>query len=118
MTGPSGVDQAAAPAERISDGFRVFAALSQGDDARAVEVLAGMTGDALEGLSEVGRDLAYYCDHDPLQRDRVWRVAAVLALHVDDQGLCSHCDGLVRDGAGTGRVPWPCPTARALGAAS
>jgi hypothetical protein len=46
------------------------------------------------------------------------RAAAALELHVNDHGLCSHCDGLARSAMLPGRVPWPCRTALALGAAS
>jgi hypothetical protein len=46
------------------------------------------------------------------------RIGAALEIHYDDHGVCAGCDALIRDAGGHGHVPWPCGTARALGAAS
>lgn len=45
MAGPSGVDRPAAPVDHITDPFRVFAALMQGDHERAADLIVHM-GDA------------------------------------------------------------------------
>jgi hypothetical protein len=126
MVGPSGADKPSDQVDYITDPFRVFSALSQGDPDRAASIIVRMGDVEFADLRRVAHSLDVMSAREAVARQGVpdsWQAPEVAPLPIEggehyrqvypSNGpgplyACATC----RD-ADEGLVPWPCPPAAA-----